>query len=238
MPLIRCTREGPRGILRGMQRNDNGNREVTTVASAPSALEAALRESMPSDTAIPEPLCQALSFMEAKGWGGDDASGRPFLTPYAGQSQVGPVFCTGLSIRGWLNPDAPGAERLIPLAETDGSGGIAALWIDESGDPRFVGLSSEGGEGVPLANSALDFLRLVAVGYPEFTDWSFGSEPDAFDDDDDSAGHEAIEAHAQFRAWVESEFATTVPSLWEVQDDDSFNLWLQALVEKHGIGLD
>ena len=212
--------------------------DLTGEAPQASAVEESLAATLPPGVTLPEQLGRAWSFMESQGWGGEDADGNPFLTPYPGESQLGPVFSAGLSIRGWLDPDAPGAERLIPIAETDGSGGLALLWFDGSGEPRFVALSSEGGEGVRLADSPIDFLRLVAVGYPEFVDHAFGAEPDAFDDEDDTDGQEAKEAHTRFRAWVESEFDVTVPRMWAVHTDREFQAWLRPLVDEHGIGLD
>lgn len=174
----------------------------------PSALEKHLVQTAPSGFTIPEPLCNAWSFMEAQGWNSEDADRNPILTPYPGESQLGPVFSANLSIRGWLNPEAPGTDRLVPIAEIDGSGGLALIWIDDSGEPRFVGLSTEGPEGVRLADTAVDFLRLVAIGYREFTEFEFGAEPGAYEDEEENS----VGAHAQFRAWVEDAFKVTVLS--------------------------
>ena len=206
--------------------------------SQASAVEAHLAATLPPGTTLPTELGRAWSFMESQGWSGQDAKGDPFLTPYPGEFQLGPVFSVNLSIRGWLDPDAPGAERLIPIAETDGSGGLALLWFDDSGAPRFVGLSSEGDEAIRLADDPVDFLRLVAIGYPEFVDYAFGADPDAFDDEDESGGQDAKEAHARFRAWVESEFEVTVPRFWEVRPDQEFDAWIRPLIDEYGIGLE
>lgn len=212
--------------------------DMVGAESQASALEAHLTATLPPGTTLPAELRRAWSFMESQGWSGQDAEGDPFLTPYPGQAQLGPVFSANLSIRGWLDPDAPGAERLLPIAETDGSGGLALLWFDDSGAPRFVGLSSEGDEAIRLADDPVDFLRLVAIGYPEFVDYAFGAEPDAFDDEDENAGKDAKEAHARFRAWVESEFEVTVPRFWEVRPDQEFDAWIRPLIDEYGIGLE
>lgn len=145
--------------------------EARDAAEGPSLLEQRLAARLGPEASLPEPLCRAWSFMQAQGWGGVDADGDPFLTPYPGEEQLGAVFSASLSTRGWLDPDAPGAERLVPIAETDGSGGFAAIWFDEAGEPRFVWLSSEGGEPQRLADDPVDFLRLIAIGYDEFADW-------------------------------------------------------------------
>lgn len=167
--------------------------------------------------------------MEAQGWGAVDASGNPIVTPYAGEAQLGPVFSAELTIEGWLNPEAPGAERLIPIAEADGAGGLALIWTDDDGQPRFVGFPSDGSGPLRLADNPVDFLRLVGVGYDEFLGFNFGAEPYIEDD------RNSVEALAVFRAWVESEFTVTVPPLWEVARDDQFSAWLDPLVEAHGI---
>lgn len=212
--------------------------DMTNGEPQASSIEEALAAMLPPGVALPAQLRRAWSFMEAQGWGGGDTEGNPFLTPYPGERQLGPVFSAGLSIRGWLNPDASGAERLIPIAQTDGSGGLTLLWFDDSGEPRFVGLSSEGGEAVRLADGPVDFLRLVAIGYPEFVEYAFGAEPEAFDDEEETDGQDAKEAHARFRAWVESEFEVTVPRMWEVRPDREFSAWLRPLIDEHGIGLE
>lgn len=188
----------------------------------------------PEGLEVPAPLARAWDFMEEQGWGGIGADDQPYLTPYAGDSQLGPVFSAGLSIRGWLDPAAPGADRLVPIAETDGSGGLALIWIDDDQQARFVGLSSEGGGGVRLADTAIDFLRLLAIGYSEFQDFAFGEEPYVDPDDDE----DPVAAHAEFRGWVESTFAVAVPALWEADEDEAFTTWLEPLVEQYGIGLD
>ena len=174
--------------------------------------------------------------MESRGWGGIGADDEPFLTPYPGESQLGPVFSTRLSIRGWLDPDAPGAERLVPIAETDGAGGLALIWIDDQGEHRFVGLSSDGGGGLRLADTALDFLRLLAIGYEEFNEFAFGEEP--YVDPEDDEEDDPVAAHAEFRAWVESTFEVDVPPSWDVEQDEAFDGWLTPLVEQYGLGFD
>lgn len=240
----------PEGRPRKAITAESGMASVSTVSDVPdagqsdelrpSALETHLATTLPAGLTFPDSLCRAWSFMESQAWRGEDAEGYPFLTPYPGDAQLGPVFSAGLSIRGWLNPEAPGAERVIPIAETDGSGGMAAIWIDSAGKSRFVALSSEGAEAVRLADTPVDFLRLVAVGYSEFTDWAFGAPPESFDDssDEESGMPDSVVAHSRFRAWVESEFEVTVPDLWSVEDDAEFNAWIGPLIDEHGIGLD
>lgn len=210
----------------------------------PSAVEQHLAERLGPEVMIPAPLCRAWSFMQEQGWGSVDVHGDPILTPYPGEERLGVVFSPSLSTRGWLDPDAPGAERLVPIAETDGSGGFAAIWFDEAWAPRFVWFSSEGGEPQLLADDPVDFLRLIAIGYDEFTDWAWGAPPDSFADthpEEEEGGEELlardpVTAHGQFRAWVEAEFGVEVPWCWTVSHDAEFAAWLEVMVDAHGIG--
>lgn len=84
-----------------------------------------------------------------------------------------------------------------------------------------------------LADTAVDFLRLVAVGYREFTAFDFGAEPESFGDDQDP-----VDAHAGFRAWVETTFRVSVPPLWDVEADPEFDAWIGALAAERGRGID
>jgi hypothetical protein len=58
---------------------------------------------------------------------------------------------------------------------------------------------------------------LVRAGEPGLNSWELDSEPE---------DEEAVEAHAAFRSWVESELATTVPDTWTVTDPDPFEAWV------------
>lgn len=80
------------------------------------------------------------------------------------------------------------AWRLLPLAETDGSGGFAALWFAPSGDSRYVLLGSEGGAPPRLADAPVDFLRLIAIGYDELTSWVWDEPVSVDEDDEDTTG--------------------------------------------------
>jgi hypothetical protein len=164
---------------------------------------------------IPEPLERAWNWMEAQGWGLDNGNGY-FLTPYAGTRQLGAVFSADESLDGWFEPGDAGFDQLVPLAQISGDGGTAAAWID--GDQvRFVALGSE---TFLLADSAVDFLRLLAIGHSDLNSWDLELEPE----DED-----AVEGHAPFRAWVESEFEVAVPACWTAADPDPFQAWVEGV---------
>lgn len=180
-----------------------------------SRLAELLSPKLPQGFAIPEPLERAWTWMEDQGWGVDSPNGY-FLTPYAGTRQLGAVFSAEESLDGWFEPGDPGFDRLVPMAQISGDGGTAAAWID--GDQvRFVAL---GMETFLLADSAVDFLRLLAIGHCGIHSWDLGLEPD-----DD----EAVEGHAPFRAWVEAEFEVAVPAQWSAADADPFEAWVEGI---------
>lgn len=177
-----------------------------------------MKDCLPDDIEIPAELEAAWTWMEEQGWGGTDAEGRYFLTPYAGEAQRGVVF-TAASLDGWFDPGSEAPLRLLPLAKIAGDGSIGAVWTDDAGAGRFVALGSEGSAHL-LADTALDFLRLIAVGYDELGEWSLGLEPE---------DEESVEAHAQFRAWLERTYGVEAPSEWEAVDpEDEFAQWIAA----------
>ena len=185
-----------------------------------SRLTDLLTPRLPEGFTVPEPLDRAWSWMEQQGWVVDGPNGY-FVTPYPGSRQLGAVFSAQESLDGWFQPGDPGFDQLVPIAQISGDGGTGAVWID--GDQvRFVALGSDG-DTYLLADSPVDFLRLIAVGYHELGSWDLGEEPE----DED-----AVEAHAAFRAWVEAELDTDVPSLWPATDPDPFEAWVERMQAK------
>jgi hypothetical protein len=201
---------------------------VTDTAGS-SAFASAL--DLPDGLAVPGELDRAWSWMEQQGFllEPGDSSGRTFLTPYADERQLGVVFDTGATLRGWFGDDeieARVARHVRPIAEISGDGGFAALWLHD-GSVRFVAMSSDG-EAYVLADSALDFLRLIAIGYDELSSFAIGQDVSDLDPDEDEFLLECVAALGPFRAWVEQEFDTAVPTSWhEVDpDDNDFARWV------------
>ena len=76
--------------------------------------------------------------------------------------------------KSWTQSDDPAVyNRLAPFFRLGGNGTHAALWRDDAGETQIVILGS-GSTGVLTAN-AVDFLRLIAIGYEEY------SFPDQYD---------------------------------------------------------
>lgn len=174
-----------------------------------------LSPKLPAGFVIPEPLERAWSWMERQGWGLSNANGY-FLTPYAGERQLGVVFSPGETLTGWFEPGEPGYDRLVPLAEISGDGGIGAAWLGDD-EVWFAALGSDG-DTFLLAESAVDFLRLIAIGHHDLNPWDLELEPQE---------PESVEAHAPFRAWVESEFGVEVPDVWGKAEPDPFEAWVE-----------
>lgn len=170
---------------------------------------------LPAGLDVPDELESAWLWMEAQGWGRDLDSGF-FLTPYAGDRVLGPVFCVLDGVVGdWVESEEA-ASRLAPIGSVGGDGSAAALWRDEEGRVRVVGMGAEG-QAFVLADSAVDFLRLVAVGHAEFTTYELGLPPD---------DEEPVAALAPFRAWVEQTFDVVVPPEWPGVGEDEFTDWV------------
>lgn len=78
--------------------------------------------------------------MEARGFL-TRAGEHVYLTPYDDNATSGIVLTSDLSLDGWLESGA--ATSLLPIADTDGSGGIAALWISRVARSRRSGCTWE-----------------------------------------------------------------------------------------------
>lgn len=173
-----------------------------------------LATKLPAGLELPAALLRAWDWMEGQGWGLETSNGY-YLVPYAGTAMQGVAFAAEASLNGWFEPGEPGFDRLLPFVELDGSGGVGVLWLDDDDQVRVAGLGSEGQVGL-LAENALEFLRLVAIGYDEVGDF-LTEEPE---------DEESVEAHAAFRAWVQTELGVQVPAHWQYADPDPFGAWV------------
>lgn len=131
-------------------------------------------------------------------------------------------------IAAWLGPVRDGLPTLWPFCRTGSDGSQAALWLAPDGRDLVVHLGSGSGSLLTcvLAEDAVDFLRLLAIGYDEICwneDW-----------------HEAPQAepgrsvlNEPYRHWVESTFDTTIPATAtaivpfpaEMGDEDTEDVW-------------
>lgn len=163
---------------------------------------------------------QAWQWMEEQGFGSTDADGGYILTPYAGDSEYVAVFGAQPS-DGWIPEGAPGHEQLLMLGTVSGSGSLLALWRTDDGAQRYVVLRDMGPSSCAvIADSPVDLMRFIGIGYDELTPWSLGAEPE---------DEEGVEALAPFRAWVEDTFGVSVPEQWDgIDDGGAFVAWLES----------
>jgi len=98
--------------------------------------------------------------------------------------------------------DEDPSSWLWAFAETGADGSTAALWLGVDGRTRVVHLGSGSGSMLTcvLAEDALDFVRLLAIGYGELC-W-----PEDFD-----TPPEEPERTSLLREWVEQTFNVSVP---------------------------
>ena len=173
-----------------------------------------LMASFPTDLQPPEPLVRYFRWVGSQGLGVEDR--YALIDPSQNQSCVVLV-----PVEPWLQDvDPTTADRLAPFCRTGGDGSLAALWSDDAGEIRVVHLGSGSGSvmvGV-LAWNAIDFLRLLAIGYDELC-WpeQHASTPmQAFIDNNgkpDEWDEDATPpiAPSALRRWLAQEFAVNVP---------------------------
>jgi hypothetical protein len=200
-----------------------------------------LMASFPASLQPPEPLVRYFRWLESQGL--DRKNRYSLIDPSQSDSHIGiiPAETWG---------DAP-ADRLAIFCRTGGDGSKAALWRDDAGEIRFVHLGSGSGSvmvGV-LAWNAVDFLRLLAIGYEELC-WpddlactpiqafeNNNGEPDDWDE-----GAKPPTVPRALRQWLAQEFDVdipetaaelvgTLPSYGDTNSTDPFCQWLAELQE-------
>lgn len=132
-------------------------------------------------------------------------------------------------------------NRLCVFASTGSEGSMAAFWLDDEGKQRIVHMGSGSGSVLTcvLADDAVDFLRLIAIGYDEIC-WNdyFAAVPNTVIDGDELFVHPNVD----FQRWVETTFTTTIPSkateivkhpaeMGDVDSPDVFCRWVESVVQ-------
>lgn len=170
---------------------------------------------VPAGIEVPEPLLMLFQWVEASGYVESDRSGEPYGSLSSGWPGPG----TNLILRGhrpdeaaeyissWLRPLRGELPVLWSFCRTGSDGSRAALWRGPDGRTRIVHLGSGSGSllACVLGDDAVDFLRLIAIGYHEICwneDWIRPpvAEPDR------------PLLNEPYRAWVENTFDVTIPS--------------------------
>lgn len=168
---------------------------------------------------IPAELDAAWAWMEERGYGGIGADGSTYLTPYPGDFRLGAEFTSSASHEGLVPDDEAHNRRVIPLGKFAGDGSVGMLWQDEDGSVRVAVISTEGEANI-IADDALEFLRLLAIGYLELLPPNLDAPPE------DQA---SIDGVADFRHWVSQTYDVTIPDQWyDVDDHDAFTGWFES----------
>jgi hypothetical protein len=169
---------------------------------------------------VPEPLEQLFQWIEQNNLFVDQPAGRiGFLFPEAemeagwtdhgrpGGTRI-EFFPEGnLNLRYWFGNDrAEILSRLCVFCKTGAEGSMGAFWLDDEGKQRIVHMGSGSGSIMVcvLANDAVDFLRLLAIGYDEICWGDFHEPPE---------GNDAfvVGSNHAYRTWVETTFGVRIP---------------------------
>jgi hypothetical protein len=165
-----------------------------------------------------------------KGW---TDSGRP------GGTDVSFMPEGNVNMKYWFRHERPEMlNRLCVFCQTGGDGSMAAFWLDPDGGQKIVHLGSGSGSTLVcvLADDAVDFLRLLAIGYDEIC-WS-----EAFDSPPNSDSDFIVQPNTEFQNWVKSTFSVSIPTTAreivrhpsKMGDEDSldpFNRWVASMTK-------
>lgn len=127
-------------------------------------------------------------------------------------------------------------QRLCVFAQTGGEGSEAAFWLTDEGELKIIHMGSGSGSMLScvLADNALDFLRLIAIGYDEICwDEDFSYPPNENPDADT-----IVKPNLKFQNWVTQTFGTQIPrtalevvkhpaNMDDKSSEDAFFNWMQ-----------
>ncbi|QHJ10945.1 hypothetical protein FX988_01167 [Paraglaciecola mesophila] len=184
-------------------------------------LHKSIHETLPDEMYVPEPLAKLFDWIEHHGFIKETKEGR-----------VGYLYPIETLRNQWTGEERPGGtiiefyaeqqsddfylvhegikNRLRIFARTGGDGSVAAFWLDDKREQKIVHIGSGSGSVLAcvLAETAVDFLRLLAIGYDEIC-WN-----DDFDKTPEQSFEEnefKVEPNVLFQQWVVNEFDTSIP---------------------------
>ena len=101
-------------------------------------------------------------------------------------------------------------RRLLVFAQSGADGSECALWLDDEGHTQIVHIGSGSGSMMTciLVKNALDFLRLLAIGYDEICWDEYYSLPPNSDKNE-----MFVHPNTQYQEWVQNTFHTTIPKI-------------------------
>ena len=101
-------------------------------------------------------------------------------------------------------------RRLLVFAQSGADGSECALWLDDEGHTQIVHIGSGSGSMMTciLVKNALDFLRLLAIGYDEICwDEDYPLPPNS------EKSEMFVHPNTQYQEWVQNTFHTTIPKI-------------------------
>ena len=101
-------------------------------------------------------------------------------------------------------------HRLLVFARSGADGSECALWLDDKGRTQIVHIGSGSGSMMTciLVKNALDFLRLLAIGYDEICWDEYYSLPPNSD-----KGEMFVHPNTQYQEWMQNTFHTSIPKI-------------------------
>lgn len=219
-----------------------------------SKLESQIRATLLSGMSIPTELSQLFTWIENNKLFIDNDEGRigllyPEDKRYEncttdernGGTEISFAAEGNINLHYWFGHDRPEVlNRLCVFAKTGGEGSMAAFWLDDQGRQKIVHLGSGSGSTMVcvLAENALDFLRLIAIGYDEIC-WNdnFNETPEETFNDN----YMVVKPNRDYQQWLTQTFNTTIPKraneivkhpaeMGDVDSPDEFTRWVEANV--------
>ncbi|MBU2978760.1 SMI1/KNR4 family protein [Alteromonas sp. C1M14] len=184
-------------------------------------LHKSILQTLPNPMSIPEPLAMLFDWIESNGFAEDTEIGR-----------VGYLYPNNQMRHEWTDAQRPGGtliefyaeeqiddfyfvhkgikDRLRIFARTGGDGSVAAFWLDDNNEQKIVHIGSGSGSTLAcvLAENAVDFLRLIAIGYDEVC-WNEDFDKTPFESFKENEF--TVKPNLKFQDWVTHEFNTSIP---------------------------
>jgi hypothetical protein len=185
-----------------------------------------MQNSLPERLVLPHPIVQALDWLEAVGAVEDGYDGNPFAFLYPGGGSNGLADHRSLvafevqnpgESAAWLTTGDPEIDgRLGLFVRTGGDGSRAGIWCDDDGRVRFVHLGSGSGSTwmSVITDDPVQFLRLLAMGYPEAC-WpeEHGRQPlEVYRGWRDDPADPPFDPPAAFQDWLGATFGASIPA--------------------------
>ena len=210
----------------------------------------------PKGIEIPTPLIKLYDWIESNGFYIDTDNGRlGFLyseekmkktrtdISREGGTIIDFAASGNVNLKYWFGfENSELLDRLCVFGQTGGDGSECALWIAEDGRTKIVHLGSGSGSTLccVLSDNAVDFLRLIAIGYDEIC-WGedYSKTPNEARDDF------TIKPNKDFQNWVVDTFKVTIPEraneivkkpsfMGDENPEDEFAIWVNQMTEKYG----